>query len=407
MEFNQHLKKLREEENLTQEELALRLNISRSAIAKWEQGKGMPSLELLKSLALFFHTSIDSLLGEEGIKRLEKSHNQKYLITSLIAVAALVIATLSTTLLILNKNEMLVTEQTKYVLIDSLTRQGDTYEINYVDNGKIRQFEVNASDVVFRNESSLDINLSPQDYIKVTLLGDRANQVTLIDNLNETSLKGYEINFANDHDTDSYYYHEYHKTDGSLNYMATESTITSIENSHLTFALRQYESVVYNHSFIKHTVLVDRDLSNYHLFNLNAIYVAEKNGQIHKTPIGNYASGILDRLNFTLSGFTNSYAYTGDDYNVRDVISYDVDVTFIDTVNLIRVKEFNENNLELSETTLDYTSDLSAFKVSANASYIRYYVEDSIKGNTIEVGEQETIYFKTNTPLPLVYKLKI
>ena len=54
MEFSQQLKRRREQLNLTQEALGIRLNVSRSAIAKWEQGKGMPSLDLLKTLALFY-----------------------------------------------------------------------------------------------------------------------------------------------------------------------------------------------------------------------------------------------------------------------------------------------------------------------------------------------------------------
>jgi transcriptional regulator with XRE-family HTH domain len=100
MELNQKLKTLREAMGLTQEELALRLNVSRSAIAKWEQGQGWPSLDMLKSLALFFHTSIDDLLGEQGVSY--SNDAEKTLLDRRFgAIVSLALTMVSTTLLII------------------------------------------------------------------------------------------------------------------------------------------------------------------------------------------------------------------------------------------------------------------------------------------------------------------
>lgn len=55
----------RAELSLSQEELAERLCVSRSAIAKWETGKGTPDVENLKALAALFQISVDELLGVE------------------------------------------------------------------------------------------------------------------------------------------------------------------------------------------------------------------------------------------------------------------------------------------------------------------------------------------------------
>lgn len=63
MEFNEELQKLRASKNLTQEELAEKLYVSRAAISKWESGRGYPSIESLKAIAAFFHVSIDDLIG--------------------------------------------------------------------------------------------------------------------------------------------------------------------------------------------------------------------------------------------------------------------------------------------------------------------------------------------------------
>lgn len=54
MEFNERLQKLRTGKNLTQEELAQKLYVSRSAISKWESGRGYPSIDSLKAIARFF-----------------------------------------------------------------------------------------------------------------------------------------------------------------------------------------------------------------------------------------------------------------------------------------------------------------------------------------------------------------
>ena len=65
MSFNEKLKKLRKEFNLTQEELADKLNVSRQAITKWESGDGIPDIENLKQLSILFGTTIDELVKED------------------------------------------------------------------------------------------------------------------------------------------------------------------------------------------------------------------------------------------------------------------------------------------------------------------------------------------------------
>lgn len=64
MTFGTKLKQARQEAGLSQEQLAEKLNVSRSAVAKWETDKGMPDIENLKSIAGFLNVSIDYLLTE-------------------------------------------------------------------------------------------------------------------------------------------------------------------------------------------------------------------------------------------------------------------------------------------------------------------------------------------------------
>lgn len=63
MDFGKILKELRTEKQLSQQQLARLLNISQSAIAKWELGKTEPTASAIVSVALFFDVSCDYLLG--------------------------------------------------------------------------------------------------------------------------------------------------------------------------------------------------------------------------------------------------------------------------------------------------------------------------------------------------------
>lgn len=78
MEFHEKLQELRKQKGLTQEELAQALFVSRTAVSKWESGRGYPNLDSLKSMAKFFSVSIDGLLsGEEVLTMAQEDHQQK------------------------------------------------------------------------------------------------------------------------------------------------------------------------------------------------------------------------------------------------------------------------------------------------------------------------------------------
>lgn len=75
MEFGEKLQKLRTEKKLTQEQLSEQLYVSRTAISKWESGKGYPSIESLKCISKFFSVSIDELLSGEELITLAQEEN--------------------------------------------------------------------------------------------------------------------------------------------------------------------------------------------------------------------------------------------------------------------------------------------------------------------------------------------
>ena len=75
MEFNEKLQELRKSKSMTQEELAEALFVSRTAISKWESGRGYPNLDSLKELSRYFSVSIDELICPEEI--LSAAENEK------------------------------------------------------------------------------------------------------------------------------------------------------------------------------------------------------------------------------------------------------------------------------------------------------------------------------------------
>lgn len=78
MEFSQTLQELRKQKGLTQEELATALFVSRTAVSKWESGRGYPNIDSLKAIAAFFGVTVDTLLsGEELLTLAEQDGNQK------------------------------------------------------------------------------------------------------------------------------------------------------------------------------------------------------------------------------------------------------------------------------------------------------------------------------------------
>lgn len=68
MSFADNLKRLRKDRNLSQEQLAEHLEVSRQAVSKWEQGSGFPEVEKLIRLSDKLNVSLDSLMSTEMTK---------------------------------------------------------------------------------------------------------------------------------------------------------------------------------------------------------------------------------------------------------------------------------------------------------------------------------------------------
>ena len=76
MEFHEKLQELRKSRGLTQEELAEELYVSRTAISKWESGRGYPSIDSLKEISNYFSVTIDELLSSEKLLSIAERENK-------------------------------------------------------------------------------------------------------------------------------------------------------------------------------------------------------------------------------------------------------------------------------------------------------------------------------------------
>ena len=111
---------LRKKYNLTQAELANRLHVTAQAVSKWENGRGVPDIELLKKLSEEFDVSISELIEKE---KNSKKNNKIWLVSSAILVVLIVI-TITLLITIPNDDESFT--------FSSLVCDNDSFSINGV-----------------------------------------------------------------------------------------------------------------------------------------------------------------------------------------------------------------------------------------------------------------------------------
>ena len=113
--FCDRLKELRINANLTQDELASKLSISRSAVAKWEQGRGIPNKESLQDICNLFNIDENNLFSyndlEKNIKENRKINRLKTILIIIISSIAIMLLSSCICLQIYNKRmQNIITE---------------------------------------------------------------------------------------------------------------------------------------------------------------------------------------------------------------------------------------------------------------------------------------------------------
>ena len=73
MKWNKRIKDLREDHDMTQDELAQKLGVSKRTLLRYESGESEPSISILISLSLLFNVSIDYIVGRTDKKKNAKT----------------------------------------------------------------------------------------------------------------------------------------------------------------------------------------------------------------------------------------------------------------------------------------------------------------------------------------------
>lgn len=71
--FHENLKTMRKAKGYTQEELAIKLNVVRQTVSKWEKGLSVPDADVLCKIADVLDTDVSTLLGEEIVEEQNKN----------------------------------------------------------------------------------------------------------------------------------------------------------------------------------------------------------------------------------------------------------------------------------------------------------------------------------------------
>ena len=77
MNLSENLKKIRKDNNLSQEALAEKLGVSRQSVSKWESGLAYPEMDKVLQLCEMFNLNIDELLNQ-NIKEVEKNKQTSF-----------------------------------------------------------------------------------------------------------------------------------------------------------------------------------------------------------------------------------------------------------------------------------------------------------------------------------------
>lgn len=72
------IKALRKEYNMTQSDLAQKLNVAQGSVAMWETDKRTPDVEMLKKLSTCFNVSVDYLIGNRNENNVDNTSNKGF-----------------------------------------------------------------------------------------------------------------------------------------------------------------------------------------------------------------------------------------------------------------------------------------------------------------------------------------
>jgi len=182
MEFGEKIQKLRTQNKWTQEQLAEKLYVSRTAVSKWESGKGYPNIDSLKDIAKLFNKTIDELLSSEEIidiakrentSNIKRTNNLIYGLLDIISVLFIFLPLYAHkaenfvySVSLISTNDISNIIKVAYIVILSILSLIGIAELimNFVDNKKFQRI-VNSISLIVETISILFFAISRQTYL--------------------------------------------------------------------------------------------------------------------------------------------------------------------------------------------------------------------------------------------------
>lgn len=182
MEFGEKIQKLRNQNNWTQEQLAEKLYVSRTAVSKWESGKGYPNIDSLKDIAKLFNKTIDQLLSseeiidiakKENVSNIKRTNNLIYGLLDMISVLFIFVPLYAQktesfvySVSLISTNDINIIIKISYIIIFSVLSLIGIVELimNFSGNKKIQRI-VNIISLIVETFSILFFAISRQTYL--------------------------------------------------------------------------------------------------------------------------------------------------------------------------------------------------------------------------------------------------
>jgi transcriptional regulator with XRE-family HTH domain len=182
MEFGEKIQKLRNQNKWTHEQLAEKLYVSRTAVSKWESGKGYPNIDSLKDIAKLFNKTIDELLSSEELidiakkentSNIKKANNLTYGLLDIISVLFIFLPLYAQkaenfvySVSLISTNDISNIIKISYIGILSILSLIGIAELvlNFIDNKKIQRI-VNSISLMVETFAILFFAISRQTYL--------------------------------------------------------------------------------------------------------------------------------------------------------------------------------------------------------------------------------------------------
>jgi|GEM_PF-6230795 len=413
MDFSERIRKLREEKHVTQEELGGAIHVSRSAVAKWEQGRGMPSLASLEDLSKYFSITIDALLGENGIERLQKRDKRRVLSTTIITCAALILSIISLTLYGISFTRPKIDiYENRFITIKDVETKDSSQLVNYDDNGINKTALIPNNTIKFRNfNSHIFTSLATDDEIYITGQNEHVTSAVVLDNPNASSTIGYNINIT-DRDGTNFHFEFTHsiKDHMGIKFTQMQTNIDSLYSysSHHIHGI-EIGDYIYDQTILQSKFVIDKNyldtLPNSYIYVLNSV-----RKDLNESVSLSHLDAISINTGMSSTTEWSGYFFEGNKQNnnvknatIKDLITYNVTIDVIRATQTLEIEEYDKTNTHIKSSIITAITELEDFVLDSNTSYVKCYQDGDIKGNTIEKDEKYSVFLANGTPIPVYY----